>query len=304
MKHPAAPAIAVTDLGKTFGNFRALDGLSMTVEQGSVHGFLGPNGSGKSTTIRTLLGLLHPTEGSVRVLGEDPARTPQILARVGYVPGDVALWPTLTGAEVLRALESLRGRPSNRRKERELIDAFQLDVRKRTREYSTGNRRKVSLIAALSIDADVLILDEPTAGLDPLMEQVFIEQIRAAHAEGATVLLSSHIMAEVEKLCDHVTVIKDGRVVEDGTLTQLRHLSAHSVSARLPDAAAFLARHPAAAHDGETVTLTVERADLSTTLREVLDAGGEDILSQPASLEEIFLEHYEVAPAEGGRHDR
>lgn len=304
VKRTDAPAIEITELVKTFGDFRALDGLSMTVERGSVHGFLGPNGSGKSTAIRTLLGLLHPTEGSVRVLGQDPARTPQTLSRIGYVPGDVALWPTLTGAEVLRALESLRGRPSNRRKEKELIDAFQLDVRKRTREYSTGNRRKVSLIAALSIDADVLILDEPTAGLDPLMEQVFIEHIRAAHAAGTTVLLSSHIMAEVEKLCDHVTVIKDGRVVEDGTLTQLRHLSAHRVSARVPDAEAFLARHPSATHDGESVTLTVDRAELSAMLRDVLDAGGEDVLSQPASLEEIFLEHYEVAPGEGGHHDR
>lgn len=304
VKPEPRPVLDLQGVVKKFGNFRALDGLNLSVREGSVHGFLGPNGSGKSTAIRTLLGLLHPTAGSVRVLGEDPARTPQILTRIGYVPGDVALWPTLTGAEVLRALESLRGRPSDRVREAELIEAFALDVRKRTREYSTGNRLKVSLVAALSIDAEVLILDEPTAGLDPLMEQVFIEQIRAANRRGTTVLLSSHIMAEVEKLCDHVTVIKDGRVVEDGPLAELRHLSAHRVTARLPDAAGFAARHPAALHEGETVMLTAERAELSRVLREVLDAGGEDVLSRPASLEEIFLEHYQAEVAPEVRHAR
>lgn len=189
--------INIEQLTVTFGAFRALDGLTMEVAQGSIHGFLGPNGSGKSTTIRTLLGLLHPSAGKVRVLGEDPRAHPAVLQRVGYVPGDVSLWPNLTGAETLRALEALRGIPSNRAREAELIDAFDLDPTKRAKSYSTGNRRKVLLVAALSMDAELLILDEPTAGLDPLMERVFQEQLRQENHNGATVLLSSHILSEV-----------------------------------------------------------------------------------------------------------
>lgn len=284
--------IQTTDLVKRFGSFPALDGFNLAVEEGSIHGFLGPNGSGKSTAIRILLGVLHPTSGTARVLGEDPRRAPAILRRVGYVPGDVALWPSLTGREVLRALESLRDRPANREREEELIEAFQLDPDKKTRDYSTGNRRKVSLVAALSSGADVLILDEPTAGLDPLMENVFVEQTRRERDRGATVLLSSHIMSEVEKLCDAVTVIKAGRAVETGTITDLRHLSTHEVTATVPNLTPELRALDDASVDGHRLHVTVTREQVPTVLRKILDAGGEDITSAPASLEAMFLSHY------------
>lgn len=271
--------INIEQLTVTFGAFRALDGLTMEVAQGSIHGFLGPNGSGKSTTIRTLLGLLHPSAGKVRVLGEDPRAHPAVLQRVGYVPGDVSLWPNLTGAETLRALEALRGIPSNRAREAELIDAFDLDPTKRAKSYSTGNRRKVLLVAALSMDAELLILDEPTAGLDPLMERVFQEQMRQENHNGASVLLSSHILSEVEALCDNVTVIKQGRVVGGGSIESLRELSGHKVTANV---------------DGEHITRTIPETEVNALLADLLRRGATNIGVTTASLEETFLRHYET----------
>ncbi|MEJ5928502.1 ABC transporter ATP-binding protein [Corynebacterium sp. H128] len=269
--------INITDLTVEFGNFRALDGLSMAVDKGSIHGFLGPNGSGKSTTIRTLLGLLHPKSGSVSVLGEDPRAHPEVLKRVGYVPGDVTLWPGLTGAETFRALESLRGIPSNRSREAELIDAFDLDPTKRAKSYSTGNRRKVLLVAALSIDAELLILDEPTAGLDPLMEREFQNQLRLEHDRGAAVLLSSHILSEVEALCDYVTVIKQGRAVESGKIETLRELAGHRVSATV---------------SGRHIVETLPESQVGSLLEQLLRQGASNISVTTASLEETFLKHY------------
>jgi ABC-2 type transport system ATP-binding protein len=289
VKHPV---IEVTGLTKKFGTFRALDNFTMSVEEGTIHGFLGPNGSGKSTTIRILLGVLHPTSGTARVLGKDPRRHPSILRRVGYIPGDVALWPTLTGREVFRALESLRGRPTDRDREEELIEAFKLDPDKKTRDYSTGNRRKVSLVAALSTGADVFILDEPTAGLDPLMEQVFVRELTRERDRGATVLLSSHIMSEVEKLCDHVTIIRDGRAAESGSVEKLRHLSAHEITARVSRETSALAALPGAEWRDDTFRITTARDEVPRILRLVLDAGGVDVTSTPASLEDMFLQHY------------
>ncbi|MFV8382156.1 ABC transporter ATP-binding protein [Corynebacterium hindlerae] len=271
--------INIEQLTVTFGAFRALDGLTMEVAQGSIHGFLGPNGSGKSTTIRTLLGLLHPLAGKVRVLGEDPRAHPAVLQRVGYVPGDVSLWPNLTGAETLRALEALRGIPSNRAREAELIDAFDLDPTKRAKSYSTGNRRKVLLVAALSMDAELLILDEPTAGLDPLMERVFQEQLRQENHSGTTVLLSSHILSEVEALCNNVTVIKQGRVVGGGSIESLRELSGHKVTATV---------------DGELITRTIPEMEVNALLADLLRRGATNIGVTTASLEETFLRHYEA----------
>jgi len=282
--------IDVQDLTKTFGDFRALDSFNLRVEEGTIHGFLGPNGSGKSTTIRILLGVLHATSGTATVLGEDPRRNPEVLKRIGYIPGDVSLWPTLTGREVFRALESLRGRKIDRRRENELIDAFRLDPDKKTREYSTGNRRKVSLVAALSVGADLLILDEPTAGLDPLMEQVFVEQLRRERGRGATVLLSSHIMSEVEKLCDDVTIIKNGRRAETGSVEKLRHLSAHEITAHVSRETPKLLELGTV--EKGRFHATVARDQVPHVLRAVLDAGGEDITSTPASIEEMFLQHY------------
>lgn len=286
------PVIEIHDLVKIFGTFRALDGLNLTLEAGTVHGFLGPNGSGKSTAIRILLGVLHATSGTAAVLGKNPRRSPDVLKRVGYVPGDVSLWPSLTGREVFRALESLRGRPVNLRREEELIEAFKLNPDKKCREYSTGNRRKVSLIAVLSSGAEAFILDEPTAGLDPLMEQEFVEQIRRERDRGATVLLSSHIMSEVEKLCDYVTIIRDGRTVESGSMADLKHLSTHDIAARVSRETPALKALADATIKGGQVHITAPRQDVPRILRIILEAGGEDITAIPASLEEMFLSHY------------
>lgn len=291
MKHPV---IEIRDLTKEFGRFRAVDEFSMSVDAGTIHGFLGPNGAGKSTAIRILLGVLHPTAGTVTVLGQDPRRHPEVLKRIGYVPGDVSLWPTLTGREVFRALESLRGVPIDRAREDELIEAFSLDPDKKARDYSTGNRRKVSLVAALSTRAEVFILDEPTAGLDPLMEQVFVREIQKERDRGATVLLSSHIMSEVERLCDHVTIIRNGQLAETGNVEKLRHLSAHEITARVSRETSQLAALPNASLANGEFRITTAREDVPRILRLVLDAGGEDITATPASIEELFLRHYGV----------
>lgn len=293
--------IDVRDLVKKFGDFRALDGFNLAVEEGTIHGFLGPNGSGKSTTIRILIGVLHATAGTARLLGEDPRKDPKILRRIGYVPGDVSLWPNLTGREVFRTLESLRRRPVNRDREDELIDLFNLDADKKTREYSTGNRRKVSLVAALSTEADVLILDEPTAGLDPLMEQVFVEELRKERERGATVLLSSHIMSEVEKLCDAVTVIKEGRAVESGSVAKMRYLSAHEISAQVSRETKELRSVADAQWEGEHFQVTVTRDEVPGILQKILNAGGTDITAAPTSIEEMFLSHYSNSEDQTGK---
>jgi ABC-2 type transport system ATP-binding protein len=224
-------AVEITGLTKRFGDVRALDGLDLTVEPGQVAGFLGPNGAGKSTTLRILLGLLRADGGSARLLGGDPwADAVALHRRLAYVPGEVTLWPNLTGGEVIDLLVRLRGRPDGRRKQ-ELLERFELDPTKKTRTYSKGNRQKVALVAALAADVELLVLDEPTSGLDPLMEAVFTECIAEARDAGRSVLLSSHILAEVEKLCDTVTIIRNGRTVESGTLPQLRHLTRNTVTA-------------------------------------------------------------------------
>jgi ABC-2 type transport system ATP-binding protein len=209
-------AISVTGLVKTFGRTRALDGLDLTVRAGEVHGFLGPNGAGKSTTIRILLGLLRADAGDVRLLDGDPWRDVATLhRRIAYVPGDVTLWPNLSGGEVIDLLGRLRGGQDAKRKA-ELLERFELDPKKKGRAYSKGNRQKVALVAALSSDAELLILDEPTSGLDPLMEEVFQKCVQEERDSGRTVLLSSHILSEVEALCDRVTIIRAGRAVESG----------------------------------------------------------------------------------------
>ena len=218
---------------KRFGHTVALDGLTMTVRTGQVHGFLGPNGSGKTTTIRVLLGLLRTDGGTARLLGGDPwAQAPALHRRLAYVPGDVSLWPNLTGGEAIDLLGRARGGLDPRRRA-ELMERFDLDPRKKGRSYSKGNRQKVALVAALASDVELLLLDEPTSGLDPLMEREFSDYIRAERSSGRTVLLSSHILSEVEELCDHVSIIKAGRIVETGTLADLRHLTRTQVVAEL-----------------------------------------------------------------------
>jgi ABC-2 type transport system ATP-binding protein len=238
-----ATAILISGLVKTFGPSRALDGLELEVRTGEVHGFLGPNGAGKTTTIRVLLGLLRADAGRAELLGGDPWRDAVALhRRLAYVPGDVALWPALSGGEIIDLLGRLRGGLDHRRRD-ELLELFDLDPRKKARTYSKGNRQKVALVAALASDVELLLLDEPTSGLDPLMEARFREVIGDERHGGRTVLLSSHILAEAEALCDRVSIVRAGRTVESGTLAELRHLTRTSIQAELagpPDGLAGL----------------------------------------------------------------
>ncbi|GAA5195910.1 ABC transporter ATP-binding protein [Rugosimonospora acidiphila] len=289
-------AIDVSGLVKSFGRTRALDGLDLCVQTGEVHGFLGPNGAGKSTTIRVLLGLLRKDAGSVRLLGGDPWRDATTLhRRLAYVPGDVMLWPNLSGGEVIDLLGRLRGGLDPGRRA-QLLERFDLDPTKKGRAYSKGNRQKVALVAALASDAELLVLDEPTSGLDPLMEAVFRDCVAEERRAGRTVLLSSHILAEVEALCDRVSIVRNGRTVETGTLTELRHLTRTSISAELAAVPAGLAGLPGV-HDldvqGDRVRLEVDNAHLSEVLVELTRSGVRGLVSQPPTLEELFLRHYE-----------
>lgn len=305
-------AIVVSNVRKTFGHTVALDGLDLTVRTGEVHGFLGPNGAGKSTTIRILLGLLRADSGTASLLGGDPWHEAAALhRRLAYVPGDVTLWPNLSGGEVIDLLGRLRGGLDPRRRA-DLLDRFDLDPRKRGRAYSKGNRQKVALVAALASDVELLLLDEPTSGLDPLMEEVFRDCINEERDSGRTVLLSSHILAEVEALCDRVSIIRNGRTVETGTLADLRHLTRTSIDATLAAAPTGLAGLPGV-HDlvveGTRVRCEVDTAHLDETLRHLTSVGVRSLVSQPPTLEELFLRHYEMAdeptapeaPREGAR---
>ena len=296
-------AISVQNLVKTFGRTRALDGLDLSVDTGELHGFLGPNGAGKSTTLRVLLGLLRADSGAARLLGGDPWRDIATLhRRLAYVPGDVMLWPNLSGGEVIDLLGRLRG-GLNERRRADLLERFELDPTKKGRAYSKGNRQKVALVAALASDVELLILDEPTSGLDPLMEEVFRECISDERARGRTVLLSSHILSEVEALCDRVSIIRDGRTVETGALSELRHLSRTSITAELDAAPNGLGGHAGVhnlhvdgavdgADDGTTVRLEVDPAHLGDVLSELTKLGVRSLVSRPPTLEELFLRHY------------
>jgi ABC-2 type transport system ATP-binding protein len=292
---PDVPVVEVRGLVKTFGAVRALDGLDLTVPAGQVVGFLGPNGSGKSTTIRVLLGLLRPDAGSARLLGGDPwADAVALHRRLAYVPGDVSLWPNLTGGEAIDLLGRLRGGFESRRKAA-LLDRFELDPTKKARTYSKGNRQKVALVAALAADVGLLVLDEPTSGLDPLMEAVFTECIAEFRQEGRSVLLSSHILAEVEKLCDTVTIIRNGRTVESGTLEELRHLTRSTVTAETDADPSGLAAHPGVhglSVSGRRVSFLVDNAALDGVVRELAGLGVRSLVAAPPSLEELFLRHY------------
>ena len=294
-KNGCVDAIEVSGLVKAFGDFRALDGLDLTVAAGEVHGFLGPNGAGKTTTIRVLLGLLRADAGAVRLLGGDPWRDAVALhRRLAYVPGDVSLWPNLSGGEAIDLMGRLRG-GVDRAKRDALVERFALDPRKKARTYSKGNRQKVALVAGLASDAELLILDEPTSGLDPLMEAVFQEVVRELKAEGRTVLLSSHILAEVEALCDRVSIIRLGRTVESGSLADLRHLTRTTISAEVDAPAAALARlpgvHDLAVRDGH-VSFDVDTTHLAAALRALSDLGPRALTSHPPTLEQLFLRHY------------
>ncbi|RZS45007.1 ABC-2 type transport system ATP-binding protein [Herbihabitans rhizosphaerae] len=288
-------AISVNGLHKSFGRTKALDGLDLTVATGEVHGFLGPNGSGKSTTIRVLLGLLRADRGEVTLLGGDPWRDAADLhRRLAYVPGDVNLWPNLSGGEVIDLLGRLRGGLDTKRRD-SLIERFDLDPKKKGRTYSKGNRQKVAIIAALASSVELLVLDEPTSGLDPLMEATFQYAISEEIEQGRTVLLSSHILAEVEALCDRVSIIRNGRTVETGTLSELRHLTRTSISAELaghPNGLSTLDSVHDLHVDGNKVRFDVETHALDDVLRRLSDVGVRSLTSQPPTLEELFLRHY------------
>jgi len=288
-------AISATGLVKHFGRTVALDGLDLEVRTGEVHGFLGPNGSGKSTTIRILLGMLRADAGEVRMLGGDPWHDATALhRRLAYVPGEVSLWPTLTGGEVIDLLSRLRGGVDRARRDA-LLERFDLDPTKKNRSYSKGNRQKVALVAALASDAELLLLDEPTSGLDPLMEAVFQDCIHEARAEGRTILLSSHILAEAEALSDRVSIIRAGKVVQSGTLGELRHLTRTTVIVQTEHPTDDLASVPGVAHieqvDGR-VRFDVDTDHLDEAMDYLATRRVRSLVSHPPTLEELFLRQF------------
>ncbi|WP_228794615.1 ABC transporter ATP-binding protein [Nocardia cyriacigeorgica] len=296
-------AISVSRLSKSFGRTKALDDLDLSVRVGEVHGFLGPNGSGKTTTIRVLLGLLRADAGCIRLLGGDPWKDAVALhARLAYVPGEVTLWPGITGGEIIDLMAKLRGH-LDRHRRAELLERFDLDPTKKARAYSKGNRQKVALVAALASDAELLLLDEPTVGLDPLMEAEFQSCVRELVARGHTVLLSSHILAEVEALCDRVTIIRSGHTVESGALDELRHLTRTTVTVKTDRPAVELKTTAGVKDlvmDGRHARFEAEAAHLDTVLRVLSDIGVRSLTSTTPTLEDIFLRHYAEAdlPAE------
>jgi ABC-2 type transport system ATP-binding protein len=298
--------IAASGLVKTFGATRALDGLDLSVAEGEVHGFLGPNGAGKSTTIRVLLGLLRADAGRVQVFGGDPwDDAVELHRRLAYVPGDVELWPNLTGGQAIDLFARLRGRFDKARRD-ELCDRFDLDPTKKGRTYSKGNRQKVALISALASDVELLLLDEPTAGLDPLMEAVFQDCIREAKVAGRTVLLSSHILAQVEVLADRISIIRQGRIVETGSLADLRHLHRITIMAETAHPADDLARldgiHGFERVDGQ-VRFEVDGDRVDDTVRALAPLGVRSLVAHPPTLEQLLMRHYGVELASRTNHE-
>jgi len=294
------PAVEVQGLVKKFGHTLALDGLDLTVAPGDITGFLGPNGAGKSTTIRVLLGLLRANSGTVRLLGGDPWRDAVDLhRRIAYVPGDVTLWPNLTGLQAIDFLARLRGKDAvDTRRRDQLIERFELDPHKKARTYSKGNRQKVAIVAAFSTNAELYILDEPTSGLDPLMEKAFQTCVTEVADHGAAVLLSSHILAEVEQLCKTVTIIRAGRAVRSGTLDQLRHLMRTTVKVRTHSDGRKLQStpfvHDFTVDDGHYI-FSVDRNELDGAMALLTELGIIDLTVTPASLEDMFLREYRGA---------
>ncbi len=287
--------INIQKLTKSFGKTRALRGIDLTVKQGEVHGFIGPNGAGKSTTIRILLGILRKSSGEVSMLGGDPWKdTVRLHRSLVYVPGDVALWPNLTGGEIIDLLGRLHG-GINSGKRKDLLERFQLDPTKKSRTYSKGNRQKVALVAALATDADLLLLDEPTSGLDPLMESIFQECIKEVKQQGKTVLLSSHILAEVEALCDRVSIIRLGQIAESGTLADLRHLTRTTVTMETASPVQDMDKLPGVhdlSRDGTKWCFSVDSDAIEGIMRTLAPLGLKSLTAEPPTLEELFMRHY------------
>ena len=290
------PAIRTKGLVKRFGSFAALNGVDLQVARGEVHGFLGPNGAGKSTTIRVLLGLLRANAGTVELLGGDPSRdVVELHRRLAYVPGDVVLWPGLSGGEAIDLLGNLRGGLNHTRRA-DLIERFELDPTKRGRQYSKGNRQKVAIVAALAADVELLLLDEPTSGLDPLMGAVFQDEIAKEKANGRTILLSSHIMSEVQALADRVSIIRQGQIVQTGTLADLRgqtRITINATLARPPaDLRSLSVLHDAQINEHHRLTVTVEPDQVNAAMAELVPHEMSALTVSPASLEDLFLQQY------------
>lgn len=287
--------IVTKKLVKKFGDFKALDGLDLSIKQGEVHGFLGPNGAGKSTTIRVLLGILNKTSGQVSLLGGDPWKDAvKLHKRLAYVPGDVSLWPNLTGGECIDLLASLRGGIDKKRREK-LVKLFKLNTSKKFRTYSQGNRQKVAIVAALASDVDLYIFDEPTSGLDPLMEAVFQQQVQELKSAGKTILLSSHILAEVEKLCDRVTIIRGGKAVQSGSLKELRHLTNTTVRVTTGKKVTGLSKAAKVVglkQEDLVTEFEVATDNLNKALQYLAKFEVKDIVSHPPTLEDLFMKHY------------
>lgn len=294
--------LEVKSVTKKFGSFKALDEISFQVNSGEIFGFIGPNGAGKTTTIRILLGLLKATSGEAKIFGKDAWKDAvDIHKRLAYVPGEVNLWPNLTGGEIIDLFLKMSGNADWKRRD-ELIERFQLDPTKKSRTYSKGNRQKVALVAAFSQDADLYILDEPTSGLDPLMEQVFQECVREAKERGKAVFLSSHILSEVEKLCDRVAIIREGKIIEQGTLHELRHLTRSNVIVRTKEKVTGLKAmngvHQLEEKDGE-LFFQVDTEAMDRVMRHLSQFGIIKLECMPPTLEDLFLRYYEQASTEG-----
>ncbi|QCR33713.1 ABC transporter ATP-binding protein [Lysinibacillus sp. SGAir0095] len=288
--------LQINDLTKKFGKFTALDNVNFEVNKGEVFGFIGPNGAGKSTTIRILLGILKATAGEVRIFGKDAwSDAVELHKRIAYVPGDVNLWPNLTGGEVIDLFVKLRG-GNHKSKRDELIQLFDLDPSKKCRTYSKGNRQKVALVAAFSSDADLYILDEPTSGLDPLMEQVFQQCVKDAKEAGKSILLSSHILSEVEQLCDRVGIIRHGQIIETGSLSELRHLTRLNLSVETKESITQLHEikgiHAIDEKKG-AISFQVDTEQLDLVIKHISQFGIVKLESTPPTLEDLFMRHYE-----------
>ncbi|MDQ0352245.1 ABC-2 type transport system ATP-binding protein [Alkalibacillus filiformis] len=284
-------------LTKTFGEVEALKGVDLRVEKGEVFGFIGPNGAGKSTTIRVLLGIIRANSGEAKIFGQDVWKDAVDLhKKIAYVPGDVNLWPNLTGGQVIDYFISLRGAQVDQQRKLQLIERFQLDPTKKCGTYSKGNRQKVALVAAFAAEADFYILDEPTSGLDPLMERVFQQCVIEAKERGSSVLLSSHILSEVEKLCDHVAIIREGAIIESGSLTELRHLTRTHLYIET-EASVDLSGELGVfewKQEGDGFSFQVDSDSLSSVMTKVSEHGLLKVESAPPTLEDLFMRHYET----------
>lgn len=289
--------IEVKDVSKKFGNFTALNNVKLTVNKGDILGFIGPNGAGKSTTIRIMLGMLKANSGSVTIFGQDAwSDAVNIHERISYVPGDAKLWPNLTGGQVIDIFLKMRNQPINQERRDYFINYFDLDPNKKCRTYSKGNRQKVVLVAALAADADLYILDEPTSGLDPLMERKFQQCILEAKQAGKSVLLSSHILSEVEELCDSIVIIRDGEIIESGNLESMRHLTRQQITVETKQPIPELSKQ-AGVHELEQnklhASFQVDSQNLNEVMAYLANFSITKLNSNPPTLEDLFLSHYE-----------